>query len=233
SVRIAFRAGAHVGRVAEQIEGDSKSGSWSTIVAADEKSAQAALDAFHKEKGTAPTSRLWISASSATSVTISGPPSTKASLFEDSEFFRTHKNAPVSIFAPYHASHLHSQSDLDKILRPQTKAIFGNTTVRYPVCSSVTGSPVEAQNGYELLQNALKEIVIEPLRWDKVLKYCASGKPSEAKVFAVGPTNLASSVVSALKASTPKVTLEDQSHWSAVAPAGTQHSRREADIAIV
>ncbi|KIW53821.1 hypothetical protein PV05_06233 [Exophiala xenobiotica] len=233
SVRIAFRAGAHVGRVAEQIEGDSKSGSWSTIVAADEKSAQAALDAFHKEKGTAPTSRLWISASSATSVTISGPPSTKAALFEDSEFFRTHKNAPVSIFAPYHASHLHSQSDLDKILRPQTKNIFGNTTVRFPVCSSVTGKPVEAQNGYELLQNALKEVVIEPLRWDKVLKYCASGKPSEAKVFAVGPTNLASSVVSALKASTSKVTLEDQSHWSAVAPAGTQHSKREADIAIV
>ncbi|KIW13453.1 hypothetical protein PV08_08641 [Exophiala spinifera] len=233
SVRIAFRAGAHVGKVAEQIEGDSKTGSWSTIVAADEKSAQAALDAFHKEKGTSPTSRLWISASSATSVTVSGPPSTKASLFEDSEFFRTHKNASVSIFAPYHASHLHSQSDLEKILRPQTKAIFGNTTVRYPVCSSVTGKPVEAQNGYELLKNALKEIVIEPLKWDKVLKYCVSGKPSEAKVFAVGPTNLASSVVSALKATTPKVTLEDQSHWSTVAPAGTQHSKREADIAIV
>ncbi|KAI1621793.1 polyketide synthase [Exophiala viscosa] len=233
AVRIAFRAGAHVGRVAEQIEGDSKSLSWSTIVAADEKSAQAALDAFHKEKGTSPTSKLWISASSATSVTISGPPSTKASLFEDSEFFRTHKNAPVSIYAPYHASHLHSQSDLDKILRPQTKAIFGNTTVGYPVCSSVTGQPIPGANGYELLQGALREVVVQPLRWDKVLKYCASGKPSEAKVFAVGPTNLSSSVVSALKAVTPNVTLEDQSHWNTVAAAGTQNSKRESDIAIV
>lgn len=233
SVRIAFRAGAHVGRVAEQIEGDSKSQSWSTIVAADEKSAQAALDAFHREKGTSPTSRVWISASSATSITVSGPPSTKISLFEDSEFFRTHKNASVSIYAPYHASHLHSQADLDKILRPQTKAIFGNTDVRYPVCSSVTGKPFQAQNGYELLQSALREIVVEPLRWDKVLKYCASGNASEAKVFAIGPTNLASSVVSALKASTPKVALEDQSNWNTVPAAGTQHSKREADIAIV
>lgn len=222
-----------MGRVAEQIECEGKAQSWSTIVAADEKSAQTALDEFHKEKGTSPTNKLWISASSATSVTISGPPSTKASLFEDSEFFRTHKNAPVSIFAPYHAAHLHSQADLDKILRPQTKAIFENAQVRFPVCSSVTGKPVAAQNGYELLQNALKEIVIEPLRWDKVLKYCASGKATEAKVFAIGPTNLASSVVSALKASTPKVTLEDQSHWAPVAPKGTQHSKREADIAIV
>ncbi|OAP61532.1 hypothetical protein AYL99_03735 [Fonsecaea erecta] len=233
AVRIAFRAGAQVGKVADQIECDSKPQSWSTIVAADEKSAQAALDAFHKEKGTSPTNKLWISASSATSVTISGPPSTKASLFEDSEFFRTHKNAPVSIYAPYHASHLHSQADIEKILRPQTKTIFSNAAVRYPVCSSVTGKPIPAQNGYELLQGALKEIVIDPLRWDKVLKYCASGKAEEAKVFAVGPTNLASSVVSALKANTPKVTLEDQSHWSTVAPAGTKHSKKEADIAIV
>ncbi|EXJ93814.1 hypothetical protein A1O1_02207 [Capronia coronata CBS 617.96] len=233
AVRIAFRAGAHVGRVAQQIEGESKPQSWSTIVAADEKSAQAALDAFHKEKSTAPTNRLWISASSATSVTISGPPSTKASLFEDSEFFRTQKNASVSIFAPYHASHLHSPSDLEKILRPQTKTIFGNTTVQFPVCSSVTGQPIPAENGFELLQGALKEIVIEPLRWDKVLKYCASGKASEAKVFAVGPTNLASSVVSALKASTPKVTLEDHSGWSTVPARGTRDTKRLADIAIV
>ncbi|KAL2414197.1 Non-reducing polyketide synthase PKS1 [Exophiala dermatitidis] len=233
AVRIAFRAGAHVGKVAQQTECDSKTQSWSTIVAADEKSAQEALDAFHKEKGTSPINQLWISASSATSVTISGPPSTKARLFEESEFFRTQKSAPVSIFAPYHASHLHSQSDLDKILRPQTKTIFGNTTVRFPVCSSVTGKPFNAENGFELLQAALKEIIIDPLRWDKVLKYCAAGKASEAKVFAVGPTNLASSVVSALKASTTKVTLEDHSTWSTVPPQGTRHSKREADIAIV
>jgi iterative type I PKS product template protein len=97
----------------------------------------------------------------------------------------------------------------------------------------VTGKPVVAENGWELLQNALKEIVIEPLRWDKVLKYCASGKASEAKVFAIGPTNLSSSVVSALKASTPKVTLEDQSTWETVAASGTQNSKRDCDIAIV
>ncbi|KIV92850.1 hypothetical protein PV10_04114 [Exophiala mesophila] len=233
TVRIAFRAGAHVGKVALQIEGDSKSQSWSTIVAADEKSAQAALDQFHQEKGTSPTNKLWISASSASSVTISGPPSTKVSLFEDSEFYRSHKSVSVPIFAPYHASHLHSSSDLEKILRPQTKAIFEYATARFPVCSSVSGKPYTGKNGYELLQEALKEVIIEPFRWDRVLKYTAASKAAEAKVFAVGVTNLASSVVSALKASIPKVSLEDASHWSVVAPAGTQHSKKEADIAIV
>lgn len=216
-----------------QIQGEGKTPSWSTIVAADEKSAQSALDAFHKEHNIAPSNKLWISASSATSVTISGPPATKQNAFENVEFFRSHKNATVSVYAPYHASHLVSPSDLQKILRPQTKELFASTTPKYPVCSSVTGKPIQATTGYELLEEALREIVIEPLRWDRVLKYTASGKAEEAKVFAIGPTNLASSVVSALKASTHKVTLEDQSTWATVAAAGTQQSRREADIAIV
>ncbi|RMZ77257.1 hypothetical protein DV738_g4532, partial [Chaetothyriales sp. CBS 135597] len=233
AVRIAFRVGAHVGRVAQQIECASRSQSWSTIVAADEKSAQSALDAFHEAHGIAPANRLWISALSASSVTISGPPSIKARAFEESEFFRTHKSAPASIYAPYHAAHLHSDADLEKVLRPQTKEIFGEAPCQFHVFSSVTGKPFPAKTGYQLLEAALREIVIEPLRWDRVLKSCASANAKEAKVFAVGPTNLASSLVSALKASASKVTLEDTSTWTAVAPAGTKKSRKEADIAIV
>jgi iterative type I PKS product template protein len=216
-----------------QIQGEGKTPSWSTIVAADEKSAQSALDAFHKEHNTPPSNRLWIGGSSATSVTISGPPETKTLAFENSEFFRTHKNAPVGIYAPYHASHLSSASDIQKVLRPQTKEIFGAVVPKYAVCSSVTGKPIPAKTGADLIEQSLKEILIEPLRWDRVLKYTATGKFDEAKVFAVGPTNLASSVVSALKASAAKVTLEDQSTWAQVAAAGTQKSRKESDIAIV
>ncbi|KAK4933883.1 polyketide synthase, partial [Elasticomyces elasticus] len=225
--------GAHVGKVAQQLEVESRSASWSTIVAADEKSAQAALDAFHSSKNIAPANKLWISASSASSVTISGPPSTKQKCFETSDFFRSRKNAPVTIYAPYHARHLHAEEDIQKILRPQTNEIFGLQTPKFPVCSSVTGKPIKGETALDVLVEALREIVLEPLRWDKVLKYTASGSPTEAKVYAIGPTNLASSVVSALKANTTKVTLEDQSHWSAIPAAGTKHSKREADIAIV
>ena len=233
AVRIAFRTGAHVGKVAQQIEGDTRSLSWSTIVAADDKSAQAALDEFHKARYTVPSDRLWISAASATSVTVSGPPSIKNQLFESSDFFRSKKSANVSIFAPYHAAHLHSVTDIEKILTPRTRQLFGSITVKFPVCSSVEGKPINAKTGLDLLETCLREIVIEPLRWDKVLKYCASGKASEAKVIAIGPTNLASSVVSALKASVSKVSLEDQSSWSQIPSTGSRKSIRNADIAIV
>lgn len=202
-------------------------------MAADEKSAQTALDSFHAEKNISPAARLWISASSATSVTVSGPPSTKQKCFGSSEFFRSRKNAPVTIYAPYHAAHLHSEHDIQKILRSQTNTIFSSHTAHFPVCSSVTGKPIQGANAFEVLEQALREIVLEPLRWDKVLTYCASGSPTEAKVLAIGPTNLASSVVSALKANTAQVTLEDQSTWTPIAPAGTKKSKREADIAIV
>ena len=232
TVRIAFRAGAHVGKVAWQTEGSQGSQSWSTIVAADEKSAQEAIDAFHDTHGIAPVQRVWISASSATSVTISGPPSIKARLFEETEFFRTHKNANVSIYAPYHAAHLNFQTDIEKVLRKETREIFSAATPQFSVCSSVTGKPITATTSLDMLQTALSEILLEPLRWDKVLKYCASGKAIEAKVYAIGPTNLASSVVSALKATATKVTLEDQSHWSQV-PAKGSSMKREADIAVV
>ncbi len=49
AVRVAFRTGAHVGRVAQQLECETDRKSWSTIVAADVKAVEAALSEFHKE----------------------------------------------------------------------------------------------------------------------------------------------------------------------------------------
>lgn len=49
AVRVAFRTGAHVGRVAQQVECETGRKSWSTIVAADVKAVEAALSEFHEE----------------------------------------------------------------------------------------------------------------------------------------------------------------------------------------
>ena len=49
SVRIAFRTGAHVGKVASQLELASGRSSWSSIVNADEKTVQGALEKFEKQ----------------------------------------------------------------------------------------------------------------------------------------------------------------------------------------
>jgi iterative type I PKS product template protein len=230
SIRIAFRTGAHVGKTAQQLEAQFGRQSWSSLVNADEKTAQAALDKFQKENIISPSNRLWISAASASSVTISGPPSVLKRFFKSSDAFARHVD--VSIFAPYHASHLHTADNIEKILRPQSRTIFGAAKPYYPVCSSVTGKPIEGESTLAILETALQEILLEPLRWDRVLKYCSSTKAKEAQVFAVGPTNLASSVVSALKATIATVTLEDSTAWiSRPVPGSTL--KKDARIAIV
>ena len=50
AVRLAFRAGSCVSTIAERFGGEVGKDSWSTIVVADAKTAQAALDKFHAEK---------------------------------------------------------------------------------------------------------------------------------------------------------------------------------------
>src|SRR2546421_154637 len=232
SVRIAFRAGAHVGRTAQQLEAQFGRQSWSSLVNADEKTAQAALDKFQKENIISPSNRLWISAASASSVTISGPPSVLKRFFNSSDAFARHVD--ITIFAPYHASHLHTSADIERILRPQSRVIFDAAKTYYPVCSSVTGKPIEGQSALTVLETAVREILLEPLRWDRVLKYCSSGNAKEAQVFAVGPTNLASSVVSALKSSVAQVTLEDSNTWiSRPVPASGSTLKKDTKIAIV
>jgi len=165
-------------------------------------------------------------------VTISGPPSIKQRLLEGSEFFQTRTKVNATIYAPYHALHLHSQADIDRILRPQTREIFGAAKVLFPVCSSVSGEPIGTKDPVELLKVCLSEILLEALHWDLVLKHCGSTTATDVKVHAIGPTNLSSSMVSALKASNAQVTVEDQSTWLSTATPGTKR-KADADIAII
>ena len=233
SIRVAFRAGDHVGRTAHQLESQYGRQSWSTMVAAEKKAVQVELDAFHDSDGISATNQLWISAASASSVTISGPPSIRKRCFDRSEFFQKHHKANASIYGPYHASHLHSGADVQDILRPQTREIFAAAAPRFPVCSSVSGKAIAAENSLILLEKCLEEILMQPLHWDKVLKFCSAGQYEEATVYAIGPTNLAHSLTSALKLTSAKVTLEDVTSWSKSRPNKSVVSKNDSDIAIV
>jgi iterative type I PKS product template protein len=175
---------------------------------------------------------LWISAASATTVTISGPPSIKQRLLDGSEFFQKHTKVNATIYAPYHAPHLHSRADIERIIRPQTREIFSAAKVLFPVCSSVTGQPIETENPLELLETCLSEILLEALHWDLVLKHCGSTTARDVKVHAMGPTNLSGSMVSVLKASSAHVTVEDQATWLSTATTGTKR-KTDSDIAII
>ena len=175
---------------------------------------------------------MWISASSHSAITISGPPSIKKRLFEESGFFKSHKTATASIYAPYHAAHLIQESELSKIIGAATEQLFGNTKTTFPVCSSTSGKALTGENSLAVLKSALLEILQSPLHWDAVMKYCGTGDATDVKVHAIGPTNLASSMVSSLKALKKTVILEDASSWAAK-PASLPQEKWNSDIAII
>jgi iterative type I PKS product template protein len=151
---------------------------------------------------------------------------------EGSEFFQKHTKVNATIYAPYHASHLHSKEDIESIIRPQTREIFSAAKVLFPVCSSVSGEPIDTENPLELLQVCLSEILLESLHWDHVLKHCTSTDANEIKVHAIGPTNLSSSLTSALKSTNAQVSVEDPSTWLATSTKGTKR-KADSDIAII
>lgn len=233
SVRVAFRVGEYVDRMAANFDCEGASRSWSTFVATNSKSVQAALDKFHAENDIAPANQMWISSTLDALVTVSGPPSMKSRLFESSEFFKPYETGTLPIYAPYHAPHLTSLVELEHILGPQINSVFDSASVRHSVCSGSTGKPFDVKNGFELLKACVKETLVEPLRWDKIVKFCTPPQLAETTVFTFGPTDISASIVTAFEALGTRVILRDQSYWAAVNGAASSPDRQHADIAIV
>ncbi|GME35517.1 Polyketide synthase [Neofusicoccum parvum] len=238
AVRIAFRTGAVVGNVKEALEHAEEAQSWSTIVAGiSEESAKTALADFHQEKGIALSNQAWVSAVSVMAITISGPPATTSRFFAESEAVKNNTRVPIPVYAPYHAAHLHSQADIDSILDTEACEMLSKYRPGCLVHSSVTGQCHNATNTLELFQLALSEILQEPVRWDRLLEEVVSQvtafSKSECSVTAVGATNVANSLVSALRAGgQTALTGRDHSSWAAPAPSGTGRTQNDK-IAIV
>ena len=217
AVRIAFRTGTCVGSAAHAI--DASRESWSTIVASiSEQAAKTAIAEFHSEHNIAVSAHAYVSAVSVMAVTISGPPSTTKRLFAESAAFKNNTRVAIPVFAPYHAPHLFGQADIDRILSIPSLDLFKSTRPQGLIHSASTGKCSTATTTFELIQNALREILLEPVRWDSLLEetvsQVAEAGSSEASVTAIGVTNVVNSLASALKAGgQSSITIRDHTVW--------------------
>lgn len=86
----------------------------------------------------------------------------------------------MQIFAPYHAPHLYTRDDCQRIVHCldtsdcQTNLSFGlGSTLRVPLISSATGNIVDARDHNvdftTLLESAAEQILLQPIHWDPVL----------------------------------------------------------------
>ena len=98
--------------------------------------------------------------------------------------------------------------------------MFKNASVQFPVISSITAKPIAAPSSIDLLEECLKEILQKPLHWDLLTKECISGSLAteigKYHIRAIGPTELADHLISAIKAKGGvEISKDDHKTWLA------------------
>lgn len=171
---VSFRTGLASMEARDDIDPNSQEAApiWSMIVGLKEQDAHTALKAFLVQKSGLPkASQPYVSAVTANSVTLSGPPSILKELLQ-TPAFSIIKPIRLSVHAPYHASHIYDSSVVDGILSGSNQDILSSYTPRIPLISCSTGRKVAGSNYGSLLRQVLHDVLIEQLRWDLVLREC-------------------------------------------------------------
>jgi len=173
-VRIAFRLGVVVDEVSRNLQPVSADGghsdSWAYVVPeVSVEEVQAELDAIHKTEKTPAASKVFISALSRTSVTVSGPPARLKHIFLISDFFRDRKSIALPVYSGLcHAKHIYDNKHFDTVVQP-TSSVNSLFTPRVPVMSTNHGKPFTAKTAAGLFRDIVEEILTQPIQWDKVV----------------------------------------------------------------
>lgn len=121
------------------------------------------------------TSKVFISALSSTSVTISGPPSRLKELFKTADFFRDAKSVALPVYGGLcHAPHIYNEESAKQVVRTESLEAMERrrviTSPRVAVYSTSTGRPFPAAKATELLEQAVHEILTQSIRWEQVIQ---------------------------------------------------------------
>ncbi|PQE21599.1 polyketide synthetase protein [Rutstroemia sp. NJR-2017a WRK4] len=190
AVVIAFRTGLHVTRTRELLEnGPDKNKEWAYIVPKLQVDLAASrIEQFSQSANLPVGSRPWIGTVTPTTVSIFGHPRVLKDFFS-SPIMSDLKYFPATVYAPYHEGNIYTPSDIDDILRPISEAA-AKTTAKLPVLSGATGKPIAAATYGELLSIALEEMLMMPLRLDRIIKsvgnFCQATLCPQWTVYYVG-----------------------------------------------
>lgn len=178
AVRLAFRMGIHVQAVSQQIEARDLSttpDTWAYVVTnVDPDQAQNELDVMRAASPPSNTGRIFISAVSRTSVTVSGPPSRLKGLFQKSKLFRDATSIPLPVFGGLcHAPHVYGPRDTQIIVHggqvPLHCAAKQQTSSITQLHSTSSGKPYDSAGGANIFEQVVTELLTQAIVWDKVI----------------------------------------------------------------
>jgi monodictyphenone polyketide synthase len=187
-VRVAFRLGVLVADVSQNLQPTDATGdrgSWAYVIPnVALKEAEEELTAIHTQENTPEASRIFISAISRTSVTISGPPARLKRLFRMSDFFRDRTCIALPVYGGLcHAKHIYSSQHARSVVQgPSIAALDTRFIARYPVLSTSSGEPFPtATTATELFEHVITEILTQAIEWENVIQ----GVVERAKLLSV------------------------------------------------
>ena len=178
AIRIAFRMGVHVQAISHQIEArdlTENPETWAYVVHnVQPDQAQAEFDVMRAAAPASSTGRIFISAVSRTSVTVSGPPSRLKGLFQKSKMFRNATSIPLPVYGGLcHAPHIYGDRDTATIVHggaaPLHTSSPRNSSPAMPLYSTSTGAPYEMRSGIELFEHVVAELLTQAIQWDNVV----------------------------------------------------------------
>ncbi|KAL9479466.1 hypothetical protein ACSS6W_004252 [Trichoderma asperelloides] len=177
-IRQAFRLGILVNEVSQNLQprdltNPGAPNTWAYVlpeVSADV--VQHELDSIHEKEKTPKASRVFISALSATSVTVSGPPSRLQAMFRTAQFFHHHKFVALPVYGGLcHARHIYNEDDAIWVIQtPSMDSLNSRFSPRLPIYSTSSGEPFTATSAKELFKQIITEILTEKIQWDKVIQ---------------------------------------------------------------
>ncbi len=175
--------GIHVQAISHQIEARDLSESpdtWAYVVHnVEPDQAQTELDAMRAAAPASSTGRIFISAVSRSSVTVSGPPSRLKGLFLKSKMFRDATSIPLPVYGGLcHAPHLYGRQDTTTIVHGGAAQLHANSHADklpvMPLHSTSTGAPYLVSSGVELLESVVTELLTQAIKWDTVISNLVS-----------------------------------------------------------
>ncbi|KAK3903957.1 conidial yellow pigment biosynthesis polyketide synthase [Staphylotrichum tortipilum] len=205
TVLLAFKTGTYVHSIAQRLEpATNESRSWTQLLAGiSHEEVVEKLDAYHTAEAKPAATRAYVSAVSASAVAISGPPSTLDDLVSKGVLPRN--TAALPVHAPYHAPHLHSTVDVEKLLdldKSDVQDAFFKTRPRSPLVSCATGALLPAADTKSLMKSIASILLNEPLAFSKVLdgcvEYARQFEDKSCLVLALGPNQTAPALRNAL-----------------------------------
>lgn len=200
-VHVAFQIGLEAKRRSCLI--DPSPESWATLVTnVDVPALQDAIKNFNESCILEPSQHAYLSAVSATSATVSGPPSTTRHLFETVPLLqgcRAVKRIPLPISAAFHACHL-PQIPQRKIISVLSQSLLRMSIQHRLLISPSSGLPFAGSTFGEVLVEIVEDILQNPIVFDLYTGGLSKVLSKHAGLLTLGPVNSANAISNALEA---------------------------------